>query len=213
MDAEFWRERWREGRLGWHHPAAHPMLVRRLPEFGLAEGARVFLPLCGKTLDVGWLLSTGFRVAGAELVETAVEQLFAGLGVEPRIEPAGPLSRYSAPGVDIFVGDIFDLNPATLGPVDLVYDRAALVALPEPIRRRYAAHVTALAAGAPQLLVTFDYDQSRMDGPPFSVTEAEVRALYGSAYDVAPVDSAEVEGGLKGFCPAMERAWALKARR
>ncbi len=212
MDERFWRERWRENRLGWHQPQAHPMLVRRLPEFAPPAGSRVFLPLCGKTLDIGWLLGQGFRVVGAELVETAIQQLFAELGVEPKIEQAGPSLRYSSDGIDVFVGDLFELTAETLGPVDAVYDRAALVALPPEMRPAYAAHLAEITGRAPQLLITFEYDQGLMEGPPFSVPEDEVRALYSAAFEIEPLESVDVESGLKGFCPATERAWALRPR-
>lgn len=209
MEADFWRRKWRDNELGWHRSSANPMLVRHFPALGLKPGARVFVPLCGKTLDIHWLLAKGFRVAGAELVESAVEQLFSELGVAPAIDEVGALRRYGGEGVEVFVGDLFGLAPETLGTVDAVYDRAALVALPAEVRPGYVAHVAAITARAPQLLLTFDYDQSLMDGPPFSVTDEEVRGLYAGAYDAAPLESAEVEGGLKGFCPAMERAWRL----
>ena len=212
MDAEFWRQKWRDGQLGWHQSKPHPMLVRHLTALGVAPGARVFVPLCGKSLDLGWLLGAGYRVAGVELVEGAVRQLFEGLGVKPEVAQAGRLKRYSADGIDVFVGDLFDLDAKALGPVDAVFDRAALVALPAETRRRYAAHLAEITSRAPQLLITFDYDQSVMDGPPFSVSEEEVRALYGSAFSVEPLESAEVPGGLKGFCPAMEHGWRLAAR-
>lgn len=209
MDTEFWRRKWRDNQLGWHKSAAHPMLVRHVSTLGLESGARVFVPLCGKTRDIGWLLEAGFRVAGAELVEDAVRQLFAELGVAPAVAGAGGLKRYSAECVDIFVGNIFDLDAGTLGPVDAVYDRAALVALPGDVRRSYARHLAELTARALQLLITFDYDQDRMEGPPFSVPDAEVRALYDAGYRIEPLETAEIEGGLKGHCPALEKLWRL----
>lgn len=212
MDGDFWRRRWRDGQLGWHQPKAHPMLVRHVAALGIPEGARVFTPLCGKTLDIRWLLANGFRVAGAELVESAVADLFAELGVEPAVTEAGPLKRYSAERIDVFVGDLFDLTADALGPADAVYDRAALVALPAAVRPAYAAHVAAITARAPQLLVTFDYDQSLMEGPPFSLGEAEVRRLTAGAYHAAVLESAELAGGLKGSVPTMETAWLLTAR-
>ena len=89
----------------------------------------------------------------------------------------GSHRRYSADGIDIFAGDIFEITADVLGPVDAVYDRAALVALPEGMRRRYAAHLAGITAVAPQLLVTFEYDQAEMDGPPFSITEEEAMLL------------------------------------
>jgi thiopurine S-methyltransferase len=207
MDGDFWRGRWRDNAIGFHQPAANPLLTRNFPALGLEAGARIFVPLCGKSLDLGWLLGQGFRVAGAELVETAVEQLFAELGREPTIRKLGRLTHYSSDGIDVFAGDAFDLSAEMLGRVDATYDRAALVALPETLRPRYAAHVIAIAEGAPQILVSFDYDQSLTDGPPFSVDAEEVRALYSGAYDVALVESVEVT--LKGTCPAKEQVWRL----
>lgn len=209
MDAEFWRGKWRDGQLGWHQPAAHPMLVRHLPSFGLERGARVFVPLCGKTLDIGWLLASGYAVAGAELVEEAIVQLFAELRVAPEIHQLAALKRYRAQGIDIFVGDIFALDRETLGPVDAVYDRAALVALPAETRVAYAGHLVAITQRAPQLIVSFDYDQSLLQGPPFSVLEREIRELYQETYDVALLERAALSAGLKGRHPADELALRL----
>ena len=213
MDPSFWHERWERQETGFHQSAANPRLVRNFGALSPAADSRVFVPLCGKSLDLHWLLAQGYRVAGAELSRIAVEHLFADLGVEPAVESAGALSRFRAEGVDIFVGDIFDLSPAVLGAVDAVYDRAALVALPAPMRERYAAHLVGLTGGAPQLVVTYVYDQSRVDGPPFSVADDEVARLYGGAYDLTPLERVEVEGGLKGKCAASEHVWKLAPRR
>jgi thiopurine S-methyltransferase len=178
----------------------------------LAKGSRVFVPLCGKSLDLGWFLSQGDAVAGAELSELAVTQLFAELGVEPRISPIGRLKHYSGTQIDIFVGDIFDLTRELLGRIDAVYDRAALVALPESMRRRYTAHLTAITAIAPQLLICYEYDQAVMDGPPFSVKSEEVHRHYGASYRLKVLESSDVPGGLKGKCPATEMTWLLTVR-
>lgn len=210
MDPNFWHARWESNQIGFHQPKANAMLVRHLDALGLAGGARIFLPLCGKTLDIGWLLSRGLRVAGAELSEIAVRQLFDDLGVTPRVSTLGALTLYRADGIDIFVGDMFDLTADALGPVDAVYDRAALVALPQEMRPRYAAHLAAITQKAPQFLITFEYDQSVMDGPPFSVVADEVERLYGRTYDLTSQDKAPVEGGLKGICPADETVWLLR---
>lgn len=212
MEAEFWHERWRENRLGFHQETPNALLVAHLDALGLKPGDTVFVPLCGKTLDIPWLLSRGLRVTGAELSEIAVRDLFAGMDVTPVIETVGALKRYSADGVEIYAGDIFDLTAEVLGHVDAVFDRAALVALPEEMRGRYAAHVAEITGRARQLLITFDYDQSVMDGPPFSVPGNVVRALYGAAFSIGLLEGVEVEGGLKGFCPATEEIWLLEAR-
>ena len=144
MDPAFWHQRWETNQLGFHRPDVHPMLARYLDHLNVQDGARLFLPLCGKTVDIPWLLSRGYRVAGAELSQIAVRDLFDTMGVIPEVTPQGPLEHYHAPGVDIFVGDIFDLDDAVLGRVDAVYDRAALVALPDDMRARYVAHLPRL---------------------------------------------------------------------
>ena len=186
------------------------MLVEYLSELSLEKGCRLFLPLCGKTLDIGWLLSNGYSVAGAELSEIAVQQLFAELGVKAEVSKVNGMHRYSAENIDIFVGDIFDLSTRMLGGVDAVYDRAALVAMPEQVRPRYATHLVEITDGAPQLLVCYEYDQRLMDGPPFSVGQEEVKQHYGDSYNPELIASIDVPGGLKGKCAARESVWLLQ---
>jgi thiopurine S-methyltransferase len=214
MDRDFWLRRWEDGAIGFHRSDVHPMLARHLGALALPEGARVFMPLCGRSLDMAWLRAQGHRVAGVELSAQAVEEFFDEHDLTPDVYRAGPLRRYATGGLDLFVGDLFDLTPEVLGPVDAVYDRAALVALPAPTRSRYAARLLALAHAAPQLLITFAYDPSAMDGPPFSVDAGEVREHYGARYaEVTCAERAEVPGGLKGRCPATENAWLLRNAR
>lgn len=213
MDTQFWHDRWASNEIGFHKSEANPLLVKYVDALSLATGSRFFLPLCGKTLDIGWLLSRGYRVAGAELSAIAIEQLFAQLGVTPTITRVGTLAHYRAPRLDLFVGDIFRVTPELLGPVDAIYDRAALVALPQDMRARYAAHLATLTAHAPQLLISFEYDQRVMEGPPFSVSEEEIRQHYGQRYDITVLVSLDVPGGLKGRCPATERVYLLAKGR
>jgi len=132
------------------------------------------------------------------------------LGVQPAISGVGEVDQWSAKDIDIFVGDIFAVSRKILGPVDAVYDRAALVAFPEEMRNRYTAHLTEITDKAPQLLITYDYDQNAMEGPPFSVSNEEVKRHYRVNYDVTLIASADVPGGLKGKCAAKENVWLLK---
>ncbi len=216
MEADFWHQRWESNQLGFHERDGNALLVANFDALGLAPGARVFVPLCGKTRDIPWLLSRGHRVVGIELSRLAIDQLVADLNIEPEIADAGELLHYRAPdlkgpGLDLFVGDIFQLTRDRLGPVDAVYDRAALVALPEKMRGPYAAHLHAITGAAPQLLLCFEYDQTIMPGPPFSLEAPEVRRVHGGNYEPALIASAEVKGGLKGKAPALETVWLLKA--
>ncbi len=210
MNSNFWLQKWKQNSIAFHKSEVNPALVRHFGALSREKGDRIFLPLCGKTLDIAWLLSEGYRVAGAELVEMAVEQLFDELGVKPTISAAGETKRYSAKNLDIFVGNVFDLSQEMLGPVDAVYDRAALVALPREVRNRYTAHLIQATANAPQLLITFEYDQSAMDGPPFSISPEEVSHHYGDRYDAALLERTDIPDGLKGRYPAKEGIWLLK---
>lgn len=210
MDANFWHERWEKNEIGFHQSEANALMAGHFAALSLARGARVFVPLCGKTRDIAWLFAQGYRVTGAELSRTAVEQLFADLGVDPDISSRGNLLRFGAANVEVFVGDIFDLTADELGDVDAVYDRAALVALPVGLRERYAAHVAEITKGAPQLLISFEYDQTAMDGPPFSIDAAEVMRVHGGRYTPEELAAAPVAGGLKGKTPAREIVWLLR---
>lgn len=212
MEHGFWHDRWQSGRIGFHEDEPNPLLTSHFSALSVPENGRVFVPLCGKTLDIGWLLAQGHRVAGAELSELAIRQLFEELGVEPVITDLGNLKRYSADSIDIFVGDIFDLTAGMLGPVDAVFDRAALVALPEDMRTRYASHIASLTGNAPQLLICFDYEQSRMDGPPFAIGREQVARLYGERYDITALAREDVAGGMKGVA-ATETVWLLGRTR
>ena len=209
MDPNFWHERWNANEIGFHQSKPNALLEKHFDTLSLAKGSRIFLPLCGKTLDIAWFLGHGYHVAGAELSELAIVQLFKDLGVEPEISDVGPLKRYSATGIDIFVGNIFDLTGNILGLVDAVYDRAALVALPEEMREAYTQHLIDITGCAPQFLLCFEYDQSEMAGPPFSIAEADVKKFYDGKYDITFLEKSDVKGGLKGRVAANETAWLL----
>ena len=209
MESIFWHKRWEENEIGWHQAETNPLLAEFINELSLAVGSRIFIPLCGKTHDIAYLLSKGYRVAGAELNKSAVEQLFIELGVEPDISKLGNVERYSAEKIDIFVGDIFELSRETLGSVDAIYDRAALVALPYEMREKYRLHMLEITSVSPQLLITFEYDQNLMPGPPFSISDTDVKQYYEEFYKLSMLKKIDVPGGLKGKCDASESIWLL----
>lgn len=210
MDPTFWLQRWEEDQIGFHKSEANPILLNYFGELDLAKDSRIFVPLCGKTLDIAWLLAQGYRVAGAELSEIAIQQLFAELGVDPQITERGQTKHYQAEGIDIFVGDIFQLSRDMLGPVDAIYDSAALVALPAEMRQKYAVHLVGITANAPQLLICFEYDQSLKNGPPFSVTPEMVEQQYNHTYQIRAIENAELAGGLRDNTPAKRSVWLLQ---
>lgn len=177
MGTDFWQSRWREGQIGFHEGEPNAHLTNHAGVLG--TGRRVLVPLCGKAEDLTFLAAYGHQVVGVELVEPAVQAFFQEHGVTPEVTQQGAFTRYAAQGITVFCGDFFATTREQLGPVDALYDRAAIIALPEKMRVDYAKHVRALMpAGAPGLIVTMEYPQEKMSGPPFSVPEAELRAHY-----------------------------------
>lgn len=185
MDASFWHERWQRNEIGFHQARPHAALDRFWRGLGLPRGSRVFVPLAGKSLDMLWLAAAGHRVVGIELSPIAVRDFFAEHGLEPFVEQHGELALHRAGDLELWCGDVFALTPDRLGRVDGAFDRAALVALPAAMRSRYAARLTELLPPrARTLLVTMEYDQRQMPGPPHAVPEDEVRALFGAGHAI-----------------------------
>lgn len=189
MEADFWHQRWQDNLIGFHLEEVNPYLPRFYSDLQLKPGQRIFVPLCGKSLDLVWLVEQGVEVTGVEISRLAVEQFFAEQGNtqgwQPQVEEMGEFFLYQAQGIRLFCGDFFNLTHDLLGPIDAVYDRASLVALPPKMRARYAAHLEQLCpAPIPRLLVSLDYEQAQMSGPPFAVDEAEIRALYGTTFKI-----------------------------
>lgn len=184
MEPDFWRQRWSEGRIGFHRAEVLPSLPRYWPALALPAGSSVFVPLCGKSRDMAWLAAQGHQVIGIELVGAALHAFFADEGLTPDSVTIGSgdgsLIRHRAGPYTLYEGDLFDLDASMLGNVAAIYDRAALIALPADLRRRYAAHLDRIAAQAEQLLVCLEYANGEHQGPPFSVDAGEVAALYGS---------------------------------
>jgi thiopurine S-methyltransferase len=200
MDPEFWHRRWREDRIGFHQDRPMPLLLQYWPELAPPVGSRVFVPLSGKSLDIAWLAAQGYRVLGVELSSLAVEQFFAEHGLTPQTHESRYGRHYCADGIELICGDAFALDDALLADCAAVYDRAALIALPPPMRRRYVHELYArLPAGCLALLITLEYPQYEKHGPPFSVEEAEVRELYGRDWEVHLLERRDILDAEPGF--------------
>lgn len=212
MDAQFWHERWKTNVINFHQSKANPLLVSYFQDLSIEPGGCVFVPLCGKTLDITWLLSGGFKIIGVELSELAVRQLFENLGCTPQIKDLGTLKHYKSEGISIFVGDIFELTPHWVGSIDAVYDRAAFVAMNGDMRSKYSSHVIEITKTAPQLLITYAYDQALMEGPPFAIGKEEIERQYIDQYEIDLRAGVAVKGGLKGLKAVDENVWILNPR-
>ena len=195
MDSQFWRERWARNQIGFHLPEVNPYLQRHWPQLALAQGAKVLVPLCGKSLDLVWLASQGHRVLGVELSEQAVDAFFSEQGLTPRISQRGVFKVYQADVIEVWCGDFFALDADALRDCTALYDRAALIALPPLMRARYAEHLNVLlGVGCKGLLITLDYDQTQKAGPPFAVTEDEVKLLLGAHWTLEVLEEHDVLG-------------------
>ncbi|AUZ45585.1 thiopurine S-methyltransferase [Pseudomonas orientalis] len=195
MQPEFWQERWARNQIGFHLPEVNPYLQRHWPQLGLVDGAKVLVPLCGKSLDLVWLASQGCHVMGVELSEQAVEAFFNEQGLAPQISRRGDFKVYQTGLIEVWCGDFFALDAHAVAGCSALYDRAALIALPPLMRAQYAERLTALLGrGCQGLLVTLDYDQVQKAGPPFAVSDAEVRVLLGEHWALDKLEEQDILG-------------------
>lgn len=190
MQPDFWLERWQRNEIGFHQQAINASLRMCWSSLGLPADAKVFVPLCGKSRDMLWLRARGHAVLGVELIEIAVRDFFTENRLTPRIAAQPPFTRYEAEGITLLRGDFFDLAAADLEDVAGVYDRASLIAMPRNLRERYVAKLAEiLPPAAESLLITLSYPEGELRGPPFCVTEEEVRALYADDFRVELVST------------------------
>jgi len=185
MDIPFWHDRWQRNEIGFHQAEINSHLQEFWPRLGLAADRRVFVPLCGKSRDLLWLRSQGHPVLGVEISPIAVRDFFRENELTPRVTRRDPFEAWEADGLTVLCGDFFALSADSLHDIGGVYDRASLIALPPDMRPRYAAHMAGILPHAASiLLVTMEYPAGAMQGPPFSVTEPEVRQLYEARFQV-----------------------------
>ena len=188
MEPDFWHERWQQMQIGFHQSDTNPLLRKHWPALCLPRNSAVFVPLCGKSLDMVWLAGQGHHVIGVELSQIAVDGFFEDVGIDPDTRSEAGFTIKTAGPYQLWCGDFFSLPQSLLGGISAIYDRASLIALPPEMRRRYAEKLTELSpAAARTLLITLEYDQSRLPGPPHSVPAAEVRSLFGPQWHIEEV--------------------------
>ena len=207
-----WLQRWENKEIGFNQNEVNNYLVKYFEQLNLKDGSRVLVPLCGKTIDISWLLSKGFNVVGIELSERAVIELFEELGLSANISQVGELILYSTEHLKVFVGDIFKVSSKMLGEIDAIYDRAALVALTKDLRIDYATQLRTISNNAPQLLLCFEYEQSLMNRSPYSIEALEVKKHYDAYYELELLAREAIVGGFKGKIPACDVVWLLKEK-
>lgn len=196
MNQEFWKKAWEDRNIGFHNDEFHPKLVQFFPHLELKKGDRVLVPLCGKSRDLLWLKNKGFKVFGVELSQIAVEEFFSETHIEFNKEKYKSYLKYTSldEELTIYCGDFFQIEKSDVGDLDAIYDRASLIALnPELRKKYYEVAKNLLAANKQILLITLEYDQSLISGPPFCVEFKEVYDHIGEFFDFATLDEEETE--------------------
>lgn len=193
MEKDYWLERWKREETGFHQNEVNPYLCQYWQALHLAADSEVFVPLCGKSRDMLWLSEQGHAVLGVETSAVAVQAFFKENGYIPNQTSGENFDRYDASGIRILCGDFFDLIKHDLAKTSAVYDRASLIALPPEMRKRYADHLLSILPPAAQiLLITLDYPQQEMAGPPFAVSANEVEALYHERFTIRLLSQLDV---------------------
>lgn len=218
MNPEFWQSRWGEGRIGFHKSEVNPLLLKYFTALQLKKGSRVLVPLSGKSIDMAWLAQQGYEVVGIELVESAVQAFFAEQNISPTIHQHAdnPAVKYyqgqlAEQTITLWVSDIFALTAEDIGNVDAVYDRAALIALPEDMRPQYSEQIRKMSDLATQLLITLNYDQSQKDGPPFSVNKTQIQQYYCNYYQITELANEHTTIRSAPEITVTEHVWLLNA--
>ena len=185
MEISYWKARWKNDKTGWHMEEVYPHLPAYWPKLQLEEGSAVLVPLCGKSPDLLWLKNRGHRVIGVDVSKLAAEHFFRENRLEYKTYSKASFTIYESENLSIWCVDFFKLKPSLLPEIRAVYDKAALIALPEGQRMRYVQKVLDICSPSTQMLMnTFEYEQDEMNGPPFSVFTDEVEALYGDHFSI-----------------------------
>lgn len=200
MDSAFWHSRWENNQIGFHNDSFNAHLEKFWGHLQVAKGSTVFVPLCGKSLDMLWLLKEGYKVIGVELSELAIEDFFKENELDYSTHDDGAFRYYTAGELTILHGNFFDITEHEVGDCTACYDRASLIALPREMRQRYVNKLKGFdKMASQQLLVTLEYDQTITNGPPFSVPTDDVMAFYADTNSVELVYETEVIDEMLGF--------------
>lgn len=200
MEISYWQSRWIKGNTGWHMDEVFPPLKNYWHHLQLAHGATILVPLCGKTLDIEWFVGQAYYVIGIDVSEKAIEALKHNHSEPFCTSSTGGLTRYKSDSLELWCGDFFKLQKNWLPPIDAIYDKAALIALPPETRRQYAKAIKRLCQPhTRQFLSCFEYNQDEMNGPPFAVFEDELQTHYSDRFHINLLYSHSLMDELTGF--------------
>ena len=198
MNPEFWHKRWQKGRIGFNQSTVNPLLIEYFNRLDIPAGSRVFVPLCGKSIDMVWLATQGYDVVSIELVETAVQEFFVEQNIEPTLyeHADNPTIKYyqgqlSGQTITLWVADIFGLTAEDI------------------MRVQYSEQIRKISGKASQLLITLNYDQSKKNGPPFSINSEQLQQYCGGRYQITELTSESASIGSASDLTVTEHVWLL----
>lgn len=200
MDTNYWIERWQAGKIGFHANEVNSQLKEFWPTLPLDPSTTVFVPFCGKSLDMVWLHSQGHPIFGVEVSELACQDFFNEQRLSPKISTVKNFKIFESERYRLLCGDFFELTGDLLPNKFAIFDRASLISLPSDLRACYAQKVADLSPpGTTMLLITLRYAQNIMKGPPFSLKFSDVRGLYAESFEIQPLKSINRIDQLKKF--------------
>lgn len=213
--AIYWNQKWQTNDIAFNQEEPNELLKQFLPTLNLKPGDKIFVPLCGKSIDMFWLLQQDYVVTGIELSSQACEAFFQEYQIPYLRKQLDAFTLFYNEKISLFAGDFFDLDASVLGTMNAVFDRAALIALPDNLRKQYAAKmISLLNKNTIILLISSTYNQQEMSGPPFSVGEKEINQLYSEYFHIKKLldrEAASIPPHLqaKGLTAASEQLYLL----
>jgi thiopurine S-methyltransferase len=185
MSNHLWQQMWKDNYIAFHQANITPLLQRHLLTLNLTKPSRILVPLCGKSVDMTWLMSQGHHVVGIELSPIAIKNYFSERGIKPKRDRIGKFIRWRHGDCELWCGDVFDLTTLDLQRDHLLYDNAALTSFPQALRQTYVDHFhRCLPLHCNILLAT---TESPEDDSPLSHLDIdqEIAQLYRTHYRVA----------------------------
>lgn len=193
MDVSYWKKRWLDGQTGWHENEVHPLLIKYYDFLSLSLKKHFFFPLCGKTLDLDWILSKNHTTTGVEASEIAIKEVENRLKVSFKKAAYQNFTKHTFGNLTLMQGNYFDLDTTLIDPIDVVFDRGAFVAIHPNQRKKYIEMYNKLLTHESIiLLVAYQYNENASTNPPYSLSELQIRALMEPDFDIEICESEEI---------------------
>lgn len=194
MEHNFWLNKWQKNDIHFNQNEVNPFLLKYHQHLGALAGHNVFVPLCGKSIDMLWLMKQGASVVGVELSQMAIEQFIHENSLKATQSEQQPFVRYSDDQWLFWVGDYFTLSKKEIGSVEYVYDRASLIAMPKDLRQQYVDHLLNIVdPGTKILLITMQYQAPTDKLPPFSISMEEIEQIFKGAMTIECLESSDAQ--------------------